>query len=337
MVIRSTGMSRRSFMALVSAGVVAMPLVAAPQPAGKVYRVGILGNVPLTDPEGAKLWGAFVQGLRELGYVEGQNLTIEHRSSEGQHERVPALAEALVQLKVDVIVVPAGSSAVAARRVTRTVPIVGTSLGGDPTSSGLATSFARPGGNVTGLSFAGPELGGKQMELLRDVVPGVSRVAVLWNPSNGLHSAWVREARSAGQSLRIQVRGVEARKPDELDGAFAAMTRAGAGALLVLPDGMFLLHRTRLAALAAERRIPAMYGVRAHVDAGGLVFYGTSLRESFRRAAMYVDKILRGVSPGDLPIEQPNKFELVINLKTARALLVNIPSAVLQRADEVIE
>ncbi len=324
-------------MALVSGGVLAAPLVAAAQPAGKVYRVGILGNVPLTDPEGARLWGTFVQGLRELGYVEGQNLTIEHRSSEGQYERVHALAEALVRLKVDVIVVPAGPSAVAARRVTRTIPIVAASLGGDPTRSGLVASFARPGGNVTGLSFAGPELGGKQVELLRDVVPGLSRVAVLMNLSSDIHSAWLREAKAAGRSFRIQVQGLDSRRPDELDGAFAAMTRQRAGALLVLADGMFLLHRARLATLAAKRRIPAMYGLREHVDAGGLVFYGPSLRESFRRAATYVDKILKGASPGELPVEQPHKFELVINLKTARALALSIPPALLQRADEVIE
>jgi putative ABC transport system substrate-binding protein len=324
-------------MASVSGGVIAAPLVAAAQPAGKVYRVGILGNVPLTDPEGARLWGAFVQGLRELGYVEGQNLTIEHRSSDGQHERVPALADALVRLKVDVIVVPAGQNALEARRVTRTIPIVATSLGGDPTSSGLVASFARPGGNVTGLSWAGPDLGGKQVELLREIVPGLSRVAVLMNTSTEIHSAWLRKATAAGRSMRIQVHGLESRKPAELDGAFVAMARQRAGALLVLPDAMFLIHRARLATLAAERRIPAMYGLREHVDAGGLVFYGPSLRDSFRRAATYVDKILRGASPGDLPVEQPNKFELVINLKTARALALNIAPPLLQRADEVIE
>ena len=334
--IRSTGLSRRSLIALVG-GVVVTPLVAAAQPAGKVYRVGILGNVPLTDPEGARLWGALVQGLRELGYVEGQNLAIEHRSTEGQYERLPSLADALVRLKVDVIVVPTGQSALAARQATRTIPIVAASLGGDPTSYGLVTSFAHPGGNITGLSFVGPELAGKQIELITGIVPGVSRVALLTNPSNGLHSAWLREAKAAGRSLRIQVQGLEARTPGELDRAFAAMTRQRAGALLLLPDGMFLLHRARLAALAAERRIPAMYGLREHVDAGGLVFYGPSLRDSFRRAATYVDKILRGASPGDVPVEQPDKFELVINLKTAKALGLNIPPALLQRADEVIE
>jgi putative ABC transport system substrate-binding protein len=329
-------MDRRAFISG-ALGLLAAPLAARAQPAGKVYRIGILGNVPLTDPEGAKLWGAFVRGLHDLGYVEGQNLTIEHQSSEGQYERVPALAGALVRLKVDVIVVPTGQNALAARRASRTIPIVAASLGGDPTKTGLVTSFAHPGGNITGLSFAGPELAGKQIELLKDIVPGFSRVAVLVNPANGSHFAWLREAKAAARSLRIQLQALEARTPGEFDHAFAAMTRQRAGALLVLADGMFLFHRVRLAALAAEHRIPAMYGLREHVDAGGLVFYGASLRDSFRRAATYVDKILRGASPGDLPIEQPSTFDLVINLKTAKALVLPIPPSLLQRADQVIE
>jgi putative tryptophan/tyrosine transport system substrate-binding protein len=330
-------MDRRAFIGTLAGGLLAAPLAAGAQPAGKVYRIGILGNVPLTDSEGANLWGTFVHGLRELGYVEGQNITIEHRSSAGQYGRLPALAGDLVRLKVDVIVVPTGQNALAAQQATRTIPIVAASLGGDPARSGVIASFARPGGNITGLSFAGPELAGKQIELLKDIVPSLSRVAVLANPTNGSHSAWLREANAAARSLRVQLQVLEARKPDEVEGAFAAMTKEGAGALLVLPDGMFLFHRAKLAVLAAKRRIPAMYGLREHVEAEGLVFYGASLRDSFRRAATYVDKILKGAKPADLPVEQPTKFELVINLKTAKALGLTIPPSVLGRADQVIE
>jgi putative ABC transport system substrate-binding protein len=330
-------MPRRAFLASIAGGLLTAPLVAEAQQAGKVYRIGILGNVPLTDPEGANLWGAFVQGLRELGYVEGQNITIEHRSSGGQYGRLPVLAGDLVRLKVDVIVVPTGQNALAAQQATRTIPIVAASLGGEPARSGIIASFARPGENITGLSFAGPELAGKQIELLQDIVPLVSRVAVLANPTNGSHPAWLREAKAAARSLRVQLQALEARTPDEFESAFAAMTKTRAGALLVLPDGMFLLNRARIADLAARSRVPAMYGLREPVDAGGLVFYGVSLRDSFRRAATYVDKILKGAKPGDLPIEQPTKFELIINLKTAKALGLTIPPSLLQRADQVIE
>ena len=329
-------MNRRAFIGTLAGSLLAAPLAAEAQQASKVWRIGILGNVPLTDPEGANLWGAFVQGLRELGYVEDQNITIERRSSEGQYERLPALAADLVRLKVDVIVVPASENALAAQRATRTIPIVAARLG-DPARTGLVASFARPDGNITGLSFAGPELAGKQIGLLKDIVTSVPRVAILSNPTNSIHSAWLREANAATRSLRLQLQALEARKPDEFESAFAALTRQRAGALLVLPDGMFLFHRARIADLAAKRRVPAMYGLRAHVDAGGLVFYGASLRDSFRRAATYVDKILKGAQPGDLPVEQPTKFELVINLKTAKALGLTIPPSLLQRADQVIE
>jgi putative ABC transport system substrate-binding protein len=328
--------NRRRFIAGVSAFFTARPSIVVAQQAARVVRIGILGNLPRTEAQGADLWGAFVQGLRELGYVEGQNLTIEERSSEGGYERLPALASELVRLKVEVIVVPAGQNARAAQQATRTIPIVAASLG-DPVGSGLATSLARPGGNLTGLSFAGPELAGKQIELLKETLPRLSRVTVLTNPSNKVHSAWVKEARAATRSLRLRLEPLEARRAEEFDAAFATLVSQHAGALLVLPDGMFLLHRARIAALAAKRRVPAMYGLREHVDAGGLVFYGASLRDSFRRAAIYVDKIVKGAHPGDLPIEQPTRFELVVNLKTAKALGLTVPPSLLARADEVIE
>jgi ABC-type uncharacterized transport system substrate-binding protein len=328
--------NRRQFIAGATAFFSARPPTVAAQPAGKVVRIGILGNLPRTEAQGADLWGAFVQGLRELGYVEGQNLTIEERSTEGRYERLPALAGELVRLKVDVIVVPAGQNARAAQQVTRTIPIVAASLS-DPVVAGLATSLAHPGGNVTGLSFAGPELAGKQVELLKEMRPRLSRVAVLTNPSNASHASWVQEASAATRSLRLRLQPLAARRADEFDNAFAALTSQRAGALLVVPDALFLLHRARIADLAAKRRIPAMYGLREHVDAGGLVFYGASLRDSFRRAAIYVDKIIKGAHAGDLPIEQPTKFELVINLKTAKALGLTVPPPLLARADEVIE
>ena len=290
-------------------GLLLPPLAAGAEQAGKVFRIGILGNVPLTDPEGAPVWGAFIQGLRELGYVEGQNITIEHRSSEGKYERLPDLAAELVRLKVDVIVAPALQPPLAAKQATRTIPIVMLSAV-DPVGSGLVASLARPGGNITGLtSLVGPEIAGKQLELLKEAVPKVSRVAVLWNPANPVHPLLLGEAKVAARSLGVQLQLLEARGPDEFEGAFAAMKRERAGALFVPGDGMFLLHRTRIAILVAKQGLPTMFLLREHVDAGGLMAYGASLRDNFRRAATYVDKILKGAKPADLPVEQPTKFE----------------------------
>src|SRR3989449_4391388 len=325
-------MRRRTFVAGTVA-LLAAPHAADGQPAGKVYRIGILGNVPVTSPEGARLWGAFIQGLRELGYVEGRNITIEHRYSEGQYGRLPDLAADLVRLNVDVIVAPATQNPLAAKQATRTIPIVMTGAG-DPVGGGLVASLARPGGNVTGLSLLAPAVVGKQLELLKEITPQMSRVAVLSNPSNSSFTVLLGEAKVAAHSLGVQLQTLEARGPDEFERAFAALTRKRAGALLVPTDGMFLLHRARIVELAAKSRLPAMYGTREFV---GLMVYGASLRENFRRAATYVDKILKGAKPGDLPVEQPTKFELVINLKTARALGLTIPPSVLARADEVIE
>jgi putative ABC transport system substrate-binding protein len=326
-------MKRRAFLGTLAGGLLGAPLAATAQQ-GKVARIGILGNVPRN--EGGDLWEAFVQGLRALGYIEGRHFTIEERSCEGHYERLPALANDLVRLRVDVIVVPANENARAAKQATHTIPIVGTSLG-DPVRNGLVASFAHPGGNITGLSFAGPELAGKQLALLKEMLPRVSRVAILANPANPLHSVWLGEAKAATRSLRLKLQPLEARTPDEFEGAFAAMSGWRAGALLVLVDGMFLLNRARIADLAAKRRVPTMYGLREHVDAGGLVFYGPPLRDMFRRAATYVDKILKGAKPADLPIEQPAKFDLVFNLKTAKAIGPTIPPSLLQRADQVIE
>ncbi len=328
--------SRIVFMVILGVGLLAAPLAAGAQQPGKVFRIGILGNVPPTHPEGARVWGAFFQGLRDLGYVEGRNITIEHRSSEGKYERLPDLAAELVRLKVDVIVAPASQNPFAAKQATRTIPIVMTGHP-NPVGMGLVASLARPGGNVTGLSALSPEIWGKQLELLKETVPRVSRVAVLGNPTNPAYPLLLREVEVAARSLGVQLQTLEARGPDDFERAFAAMLRERAGALLVQLDGMFLLHRTRIADLAAKSRLPAMYELREFVDAGGLVGYGPSIRDRFRRAATYVDKILKGAKPADLPVEQPTKFELIINLKTAKVLGLIIPPSVLVRADEVLQ
>jgi putative ABC transport system substrate-binding protein len=281
---------------------------------------------------------AFLEGMRVLGYVEGQNLVLEYRGVEGQYERFPDLVAELVRLKVDVLMVPSTAAALAAKQVTSTIPIVMIGMG-DPVGSGLVASLARPGGNITGLSIMAPGLIGKQLEFLKEVLPTVSRVAVLWNPASPGHALAVREAEVAAQAVGVQLQLLEARGPDAFDSAFAAMTSAHAGALLVLGDRIFYQHRRWLAELAATSRLPTMHSTqcRAFVEAGGLLCYGTSLQDSWRRAAYYVDRILKGAKPADLPVEQPTKFELVINLKTANELGLTIPPSLLFQADEVIK
>jgi putative ABC transport system substrate-binding protein len=273
--------------------------------------------------------------MRALGYVEGQNLVLEYRGAEGQHERFPDFAAELVRLKVDVIVTQGTPAALAAKHATTTIPIVMVGVG-DPVGSGLVASLARPGGNITGLSVLAPELVGKQLEFLKDVLPTVSRVALLWNPANPAHALNVREADVAAQAVGVQLHLVEARGPDAFDSAFAAMTSAHVGALLVLGDSVFFQHRSRLAEFAATSRLPTMHNIRPHVEAGGLMAYGPSSLDLRRRAAGYVDRILKGAKPGDLPVERPMKFELVINLKTAQALGITFPPSLLFQADEVI-
>ncbi len=308
------------------------PFVANAQQAGKVYRIGYLGNVPTPPP----LWEAFLRGLRELGWVEGQNIVIERRNAEGRFERLPDLAADLVRLKVDLIVAAGSPAPLAAKRVTNTIPIVMTNAG-DPVGSGLVKSLARPGGNVTGLSLLNPALVGKQLELLKEVVPKVTRAAVLTNPGNPARALMLTEAEAAMRLLGLQFQVLEARGPAEFEAAFSAMRRERAGALLILSDPMFVGERKRLADLAARSRLPAVSGLRELADAGILMAYGARMSDLFRRAATFVDKLLKGANPADLPVEQPTKFELVINLKTARALGLKIPQSVLIRADEVIQ
>jgi putative ABC transport system substrate-binding protein len=275
--------------------------------------------------------GVFLEGMRALGYVEGHNLVLEYRYAEGQYERFPALAAELVRLPVDVLMVGSTPAALAAQHATTTLPIVMAGVG-DPVGSGLVASLARPGGNVTGLSVLSPELIGKQLEFLKNLLPTVSRVAVLWNPDNPIAALLVQEADRAAQALGVQLHRVEARGPDAFDSAFAAMIRAHAGALLAVPDALFFQHRSRLAELAVTHRLPMMFNSRPFVEAGGLLCYGPSFPDIGRRAAAYVDKILKGAKPG----EQPTKFELIINLKTAQALGLTFPPAILLQATEVI-
>jgi ABC-type uncharacterized transport system substrate-binding protein len=327
-------MDRRQVLTAMLAGVLACPLTARAQQSGKVYRLGILGNVPLTDAEGARVWGALSQGLRELGYVEGRNLMIEHLTTEGRYERLPALAAELVRWNPDVIVVPSSPNARAAREATQTIPIVAATL---TEGSGLIASLAHPGGNVTGLSFFHPEMVGKQLGLLKEIVPRVSRVAILSNLAGPSAQLWENQARDAAKKLGVRLQMLSARRAEDIEPAFTAMTRERAGALLVLADPVFILERSRIAERAAKARLPAMYALTEHMNVGGFVFYGPSMADNFRRAATYVDKILKGAKPADLPVEQPTKFELIINLKTARVLGLTVPPAVLARADRIIE
>jgi putative ABC transport system substrate-binding protein len=328
-------MERRTFMAMLTGGIVAAPLAAEAQQAAKVARIGYLANTAALP----HLREAFLQGLRDLGYVEGRNLVIEYRDAEGRLERLPALAAELVSLKVDVIVAPNTVGALAAKHATGTLPIVFTVVA-DPVASELVTSLARPGGNVTGMSNLSPELVGKCLELLKQAVPRVTRVAVLWQPGavdERTEKDRLKRADVAARALGVRLQVVEARGSADFDRAFSDMTKAHAGALTVLSSSMFLSERRRLVDLAAKNRLPAVYPAREFVDGGGLMSYGANIAENYRRAATYVDKILKGTKPADLPVEQPTKFELVINLKTAKALGLTIPPSLLGRADEVIE
>jgi len=327
---------RRIGLAVVFALSLFAPLAASAQQSAKITRIGYLA----TNLADTSHWrDAFLQGLRDLGYVESRNVVIEYRDAEGKLERLPALAAELVALKVDVIVAAAGTlAALAAKQATRTLPIVFIAVG-NPVTSGLVASLARPGGNATGLSALTPELVSKWLELLKQAVPGVSRVAILWQPGGmgDTDQEALKEADVAARALGVRLQFVEARVPADIDRAFSDMTRARAGALTVLSTPMFGTERRRLVDLAAKNRLPTMFSFRRYVDAGGLMSYGPDLVDLSRRASIYVDKILKGAKPGDLPVEQPTTFELVINLKTAKALGLTIPQSVLGRADQVID
>jgi putative ABC transport system substrate-binding protein len=326
-------MNRRgSVLALLVLGAATGPLAA--QQAGKVYRIGFLSAPTRASVE--RSLEAFLRALRELGWIEGQNLIIEYRSAEGNVERLPTLAAELVRLKVDLIVAPAGSAALAAKHATSSIPIV-MIFPNDPVELGLVASLGRPGGNITGTTFTpGPEIFGKQLQILKETIPRASRVAILVNPADPPSALQVREVQAAARSLAIRLQRVEARGPEEFDTAFVAMEREHAEALLVAGGSAFLVHRTKLAELAVKGRLPTMYSFRENVEAGGLMAYAINMTDFIGRAAVYVDKILKGAKPADLPVEQPAKFELIINLKTAKALGITIPQPLLLRADEVI-
>ena len=324
--------SRRAFLATMSLSLLA-PLLAEGQ-AGKVWRIGYLDQRS-ADGNKANV-EAFQQGLRDLGWVEGKNIVMEVRFAEGKTDRLPALAAELVRMRVDVIVTSSTPAALAAKRATTTIPIV-IGFAADPVGSGIVRSLARPGGNVTGWTHQGLELRVKYLELLKEAVPRATRFAVLWNPANPVHQSSMKVIEAAAQRLKVELYLMGVQDSKELEGAFTALAGKRAEALIVYPDGLFLDEKALIVTLAARRRLPAIYGIREYVEAGGLMAYGTNLSQMYRLGASYVDKILKGAKPADLPVEQPTKFELVINLKTAKALGLTIPQSLLQRADEVIQ
>jgi putative ABC transport system substrate-binding protein len=326
--------TRRAFIATVTGGLLVTPLAAHAQQPRKVYRLGYLQTNPRAQAE--HLLKALEAGLRERGYVVGRDIVIEYRFADGKGERLSDLAAELVRLKVDIIVVWGTSSALAAKQATTTIPIVMASVG-DPVGSELVASLARPGGNLTGLSSNAAETEGKRLELLKELMPKASRVGVFWNPTNSFSALALKQTQRAAEGLRMKVIDVRVRGTDDFPGAFATMTRERPDALIVQPEVILLSHMTLILEFATKNRLPAVYGYREFVDAGGLIFYGPSWPDLFRRAATYVDKILKGATPGNLPVEEPTKFELVINLKTAKALGSSIPPALLRRADEVIQ
>ncbi len=317
---------------LLALGILMAPLTSDAQRPVKVPVIGMLTSATAPHPA----FEAFQQELRALGYIEGQNITLEYRFAEGRFDQLPDLATALVQRQVDVIVTDGTSAALAAKNATQMIPIVmATSV--SPVDRGVVDSLARPGGNVTGLAFQPQELMGKLLELLREAVPGVTRVAFLWHPTNTAGpAAMLQEMERAARALGVELQSLEVQGPEEFGRAFAAMTQEHVGALMILGSPVFLTHRTQIADLAVRHRLPAAFPGREFAEAGGLMTYGPSVQESFRRAATFVDKILKGSKPADLPVEQPMKFELVINLKTAKALGLTLSPMLLFQADEVL-
>jgi putative tryptophan/tyrosine transport system substrate-binding protein len=326
---------RAALIITLALGVLVTPLVGEAELAANVPRIGILWLNPLSGT--SHLVEAFRQGLRELGYVEGQNIAIEFRSSEGKVEELPGLAAELVRLRVDVIVTGTSQMVRASQQATRTIPIV-MGVGHDPVGQGFVASLARPGGNITGLSIQGPDIAGKRLELLKEIVPKLSRVAVLWDGDDSGAALISNEIDVAARAVGVQARSLPLRSASmNLESAFREATNGRVGALVAVESPLTFRHRTRIADLAARSRLPLVSGLRDYADAGGLLAYGASLPDLFRRAATFVDKILKGAKPADLPVQQPTKFELVINLKTAKGLGLTIPPSVLLRADHVIQ
>ena len=330
-------LSRRAFVSSLiamatGAAILFKPHVAQAQQPASPRRVGIL--LIGFSPE-SKEAQQFRQGLKDAGYSEGRDIMIEWRYANGDYARVPDLIAELVQSKVEVIVVDSTQAALAGKRATSTIPII-MAVVSDPLGSGLVMSLARPGGNITGLSLMMADLSAKRLQILKETMPRIVRVAVLWNPDTPFHTKSVQDLKAAAPSLSMELSLVSLRTPDEFDGAFSTAIRAHAQALYVVPDAFFYNHRTTISKLASKARLPAIYGSKGFVDEGGLMSYGPNFGDLFRRSAGYVDKILKGAKPGDLPIEQPTKFEFVVNLKTARALEIKIPESILLRADEIV-
>jgi putative tryptophan/tyrosine transport system substrate-binding protein len=324
---------RRDFIKVIAgSAAVAWPLAARAQQRGKKYIIGRFNAGSATEP----LHDVFTEILRELGWVEGENVVFERRYAENRLERLPELAADLVRLKVDVIVATGTLAPLAAKRATSTIPIVMTGAG-DPLGTGLVDSLARPGGNVTGMSLMVPELGGKRLELLKELLPRLARVAVLWNAANPYSALVFKQVQAAGTILGIEVQSLEARQPDDFDGAFETVRRQHPDALMTVEDPLTINHRKRIADFAIGQLLPTLQGFREFVAAGALMSYGANVIDLARRAAGYVDKILKGANPADLPVEQPTKFDLVINLTTAKTLGLTVPPSLLARADEVIE
>lgn len=320
-----------TFSAAIAILIVGGSVAALAQPAGNVHRIGFVSSVP-------RPFDTFRRELNLAGYVEGQNIIIERRSWDGRAERAPELVAELLRLRVDVLVVGSVAGALAAKRATTTVPVVFASVN-DPVAAGIVPNLARPGGNITGATMliGGSGLGGKWVELLKNAAPGVSHVAVLWNSANPANAPFLREMRVAAQTLKVKLDALDAGNASNLNNAFAAIGASGAHAIVVTPDPFFYVSRARLVQFAATSRLPAIYYAKDYADAGGLMSYGVAPDDSWRKAARYVDKILKGTKPADLPVEQPTKFEFVINLKAARALGLSINSSLLARADRVIE
>ena len=328
-------MKRREFITLLGGAAAAWPLaaLAQKQPA-KVPRVGYLFS--FTPAEGQHLWEACRLGLRELGYVEGRNIVLEPRWAGGRHDRLPDLARELVRLPVDVLVAAATPANLAAKAATGTIPIVMVAVG-DPVKVGLVSSLARPGGNITGLSLLTPELSGRRLQMLLEIAGRAKRVAALVNPDNDIHAVFLDETRAAAAKLGVQLETLRARNDREIQQAFEAAGAQHSEGMIFIDDPVLWSHRKLAVALAARYRLPVVYGYSEFVDEGGLISYGPNRPEQYRRTAAYIDKILKGAKPADLPVEQPTKFELVVNMKTAKALGVKLPPSVMVRADRVIE
>ena len=328
-----TGGRLGSFLAL-ALGTLLASLPSDAQPPDKIPRIGYLVLSPLADPPTVERQ-AFLDGLREQGYVVGRTITIEYRSAAWNRELLPELAVELIERKVDVIVAAPGTLD-AARQATSTIPIVFTG-GADPVASGLVASLARPGGNITGMTFALPEMAGKRLALLKEAIPKASRVAVLWSPHNeGAPLDW-QQTQAASRALDIELQSLEVRDPKDVPTALSTLTRRRPHALITFPSALTSAYRPIIVEFAKKQRLPTMFGLRADVEAGGLMSYSPNAADAFRRSAYYIDRILKGTKPGDLPIERPDKFELVLNLKTAKALGVNIPTPLLLRADQVVQ